>query len=234
MLELVRGQVASVLGHASGDAVDPQRNFKDAGFDSLAAVELRNRLVQATGLKLPATLVFDHPTPAAVARFLREKVQGTKRGRPVARRVRSEEAIAVVGVSCRYPGVASPGEFWELLAGGGDAISEFPSDRGWDLGALYDPDPDHPGTSYARHGGFLYEAGEFDADHFQISPREALAADPQQRLLLEGAWEAFEDAGIDPASLQGSQTGVFAGVATSDYGFGARPEPELEGSASDG
>ncbi len=230
VLDLVRGQVASVLGHTSSDAVQVQRNFKDAGFDSLAAVELRNRLVQATGLKLPATLVFDYPTPAAVARFLRERVQGTKRAAPVARRARSEDPIAIVGLSCRYPGgVASPREFWELLAGGGDGISEFPADRGWDLGALYDPDPDHPGTSYARHGGFLYEAGEFDADHFQISPREALAADPQQRLLLEGAWEAFEDAGIDPAGLQGSQTGVFAGVATSDYGLGAQPEPELEG-----
>ena len=230
MLELVRSQVASVLGHPSGDAVDPQRNFKDAGFDSLAAVELRNRLVQATGLKLPATLIFDHPTPTAVARFLREKVQGTKRAAPAPWCTAGGEAIAIVGVSCRYPGgVASPEEFWELLAGGGDAISEFPSDRGWDLGALYDPDPDHPGTSYARHGGFLYEAGEFDADHFQISPREALAADPQQRLLLEGAWEAFEDAGIDPVSLRGSQTGVFAGIMSSDYGLGARSEPELEG-----
>ncbi len=145
-------------------------------------------------------------------------------------RVRSEEPIAIVGLSCRYPGgVADPEEFWELLVGGGDGISEFPSDRGWDLGALYDPDPDHPGTSYARHGGFLYEAGEFDADHFQISPREALAADPQQRLLLEGAWEAFEDAGINPVSLQGSQTGVFAGIMSSDYGLGAQSEPELEG-----
>ena len=118
VLELVRGQVASVLGHASGDAVDPQRNFKDAGFDSLAAVELRNRLVQATGLKLPATLIFDHPTPTAVARFLREKVQGTERGRPVARRARSEEPIAIVGVSCRYPGGRQPRGVLGVACGG--------------------------------------------------------------------------------------------------------------------
>ncbi|WTU94872.1 type I polyketide synthase (plasmid) [Streptomyces sp. NBC_00053] len=227
--EMVRAQVAIVLGHTSGEAIVAGQAFKELGFDSLTALELRNRLVSATGLRLPATLVFDYPSPAALADFVLAEALGTAEGITVgaAVAVADEEPIAIVGMSCRYPGaVAGPDDLWRLVASGGDGISGFPTDRGWDVSGLFDSDPSRVGTSYATEGGFLYDAPQFDAGFFGISPREALAMDPQQRLLLEGSWEAIESAGIDPGSLRGSSTGVFAGVMYHDYASRLRTAPD--------
>ncbi|RMI32139.1 type I polyketide synthase [Nocardia stercoris] len=220
VLETVLSEAAAVLGHDSAADIRPDQRFDEIGFDSLGGVEFRNRLGKATGLQLPSTLVFDHPTPAAVAKLLLSRVEPAT-GAPVAkttRRVRADEPIAIVGMACRFPGgVESPDELWDLVAAGIDATGDFPTDRGWDLERLFDADPDKPGTVYARRAGFLDNAGDFDPGFFGISPREASAMDPQQRLLLETSWEALEDAGIDPHSLRGTDTGVFVGAGASGY-----------------
>ncbi|WTJ87542.1 SDR family NAD(P)-dependent oxidoreductase [Streptomyces sp. NBC_01538] len=238
LLNLVCGIAGAVLGFTGAEAVDPHQPFKNAGFDSLTAVELRNRLSAATGSPLPATLIFDYATPAALADHLWDSIGSALDDSvtPVVRagaeaaeegavpgagpdRAEDDDPVVIIGMGCRFPGGAdSPDALWELLRAGTDTVAGFPDNRGWDLGALSDPDADRPGSSYVTAGAFLYEAAEFDPAFFGISPREAIALDPQQRLLLETSWEAFERAGIDPHSLRGSLTGVFTGSNGQPYG----------------
>ncbi|WP_345598073.1 type I polyketide synthase, partial [Streptomyces marokkonensis] len=217
LLDLVRRQVAAVLGHANTAKVSADRAFKELGFDSLTAVELRNGLRKETGLELATTLVFDCPNPEVLAVHLRSRLVGDGAATageilPAVTATDPDDPIAIVGMSCRLPGgVRSQEDLWSLLVAGNDGITGFPVDRGWAT---------HPAATFVRSGGFLHDAGEFDADFFGISPREALAMDPQQRLLLETAWQAFERAGIDPTSVRGSRVAVFAGAASQGYASG--------------
>ncbi|WP_143671889.1 type I polyketide synthase, partial [Streptomyces caniscabiei] len=224
LVELVREHAAAVLGHASPEALTPDRPFKDLGFDSLTATELRNRLNAATGLRLPATLVFDHPTPLALAELLHRELHGgtdpAADRTVVVRRADHDEPLAIVGMACRLPGgVTSPEDLWRLVVEGRDEIAAAPDDRGWDRW----------GTTDGLRGGFLRDIGGFDAEFFGVSPREALAMDPQQRMLLEVAWEAIERSGIDPSSLRSTRTGVFVGGSPTGYGALLGDAPDAGG-----
>ncbi|MFJ9950944.1 type I polyketide synthase [Kitasatospora sp. NPDC091207] len=236
--ELVRTEAAAVLTRPGAGPIPAGRAFRDLGLTSLAVVELRNRLTETTGLRLPATVSFDHPTPEALAAHLRARALGLGETPEPAGRVLPgdpDEPIAIVGMACRLPGgVTGPDELWRLVSEGREALSGFPEDRGWDLEGLFSGDPEQAGTSTADRGGFLRDAGLFDAGFFGISPREALAMDPQQRLLLEASWEAMERAGIDPAGLKGADVGVFSGVMGQSYGAGGAAPAELEGFVATG
>jgi polyketide synthase 12 len=227
LLSLVRSHIATVLGNTTPEAIDPDKAFQDLGFDSLTAVEMRNRLKAATGLALSPTLIFDYPTPNGLAKYMRTELAGVPQEikQVPAVRATGDDPIAIVGMSCRFPGgVQSPDDLWDIVVQGRDVLTEFPSDRGWDLARLFNPDPDVPGACYTRTGGFVDGVADFDPGFFGVAPSEALAMDPQQRMFLELSWEALERAGIDPASLRGSATGVFAGVMTQGYGmFAAEP-----------
>lgn len=233
--DLVLGEVAVALGLEAGARVARDRPFVDLGLGSLAVVALGRRLAATVGLRLPATVVYDHPTPSSLAdRLLAELTGAADRADPAptdpARPVAADEPVAIVGMACRFPGgVESPEQLWELIAEGRDATSEFPADRGWPLDGLVDPDPDRLGTSYVSRGAFLADPAGFDAGFFGISPREATAMDPQQRLLLETAWEVFERAGLDPTRLSGTPTGVFVGTKGQTYSTLAEPASEYEG-----
>ncbi|MCI4065633.1 acyltransferase domain-containing protein [Micromonospora sp. R77] len=221
LLDLVRTHAAAVLGHDAADGIDPGRAFRELGFDSLTAIELRNRLGAVTGLRLPATLVFDHAQPRRLAAHLRAELFGGPDGPDPAEAggTAIDEPIAIIGMSCRYPGdVRSPDDLWRLLAAGTDALSPLPLDRGWPAS-----------VAGVAEGGFVPDATGFDAAFFEMSPREALATDPQQRLLLEAAWEAVERAGIDPGALRGTRTGVFIGGNNMGYGVGPEIPEEVQG-----
>ncbi|MFE4643259.1 acyltransferase domain-containing protein, partial [Streptomyces sp. NPDC056730] len=222
LIDLVRAQVAAVVGGDIDSSAYADAPLLELGVDSAGAVALRNLVNAATGLNLPVSAVFDNPTCRGLATLisrvlLGEPAEDDELVAPA--QLGDDEPIAIVAMSCRLPGgVHSPEDLWELLSAGGDGVTAFPTDRGWDLDGRYDEDAERAGGYYQREAGFLPDVTQFDPEFFGIAPREALAMDPQQRLLLEIAWEALERAGLDPKELRGSRAGVFVGAMTMDYG----------------
>ncbi|MCK6562456.1 SDR family NAD(P)-dependent oxidoreductase [bacterium] len=221
MVTHVRALVARVLGLHSLEAIGLQQPLQELGMDSLMAVELRNAIGNSVGRELPATLLYDYPTVKALADYLLEKVfvfsAAPAPAKAERKAVAADEAIAIIGLGCRFPGGADgAASFWQLLHEAREGVSEVPAER-WNIDAYYDPNPDAPGKMYVRKGGFLREVDKFDARFFSITPREAVSMDPQQRLLLEVTWEALEHAGLVPETIMGSQTGVFVGISGTDY-----------------
>ncbi|PRP97903.1 Erythronolide synthase, modules 3 and 4 [Enhygromyxa salina] len=225
LVNLVLGETAAVLGYHDASRLDAHTGFVDLGLDSLMAVEVRRRLQRDTGLSLPATLAFDHPSPQHVANFLLEglapalgmaaELGDDRRAQDDA--APSHEPIAIIGVGLRMPGeIVDLRSLWEFLSAGREAVGPLPSTR-WNVEEFYDPDPESKGHSYVREGSFLDEIDQFDPAFFGISPREAKNIDPQHRMLLEAGWQALESAGVVPSSLRDSLTGVFVGLGPSDY-----------------
>nr|AVI26388.1 polyketide synthase [Candidatus Entotheonella serta] len=224
---LVREAVETVSEHEIDSHLlsNESIGFLDLGFSSLMSLNLTRHLSALLQLSLPATTVFDYPNILALSQYLDVCCGGETPWQETAHLILvkpqglSDEPIAVIGMSCRFPGGANDSDaYWDLLLNGRDVISEIPPDR-WDVDAYFDPDPDTPGKTYSRWGGFLSGIGidQFDARFFGISPKEARALDPQQRLLLEVSWEALENAGIAPRDLRGRPVGVFVGLSTDDY-----------------
>ncbi|MCY9782445.1 SDR family NAD(P)-dependent oxidoreductase [Nocardiopsis sp. EMB25] len=230
---LVAALCARVLERAALGEADHDRAFRDLGFDSIMLRELGAKVGEETGVRMDATVLFDLPTPAALAAHLDSVLGGEAHGadrtdpappRPEAASAagvpsEDDDPVAITAMACRLPGgVGSPEQLWRLVEDGVDAIGDFPDNRGWDLAGLYDPEPGVPGRTYTRSGGFLYDADLFDPDFFGISPREADAMDPQQRLLLETSWEAIHRAGLSTDALRDRQVGVFVGAMPTEYG----------------